>query len=212
MGVRQLFLFPRGYERVFRISVIILIAALTFGLIFGAVYVNYLDYYEMEEVENGLNYFLQVTDEGGQASRAKIATNSLNTNGLYVLYTTICGLTVVGLPFVVLMMAFRGALLGFTAGYLINRLAWKGLIFVLCTLFPFAIIFVLVSIFSGASAMTFSWFIVKKLFGGGDRNPTPILGFLLLQIGAFLTMFLLAMLEAASVPWLFQRMLSWALT
>jgi len=211
LGIRKLFLYPRGYERVFRISVIILIAALTFGLIFGSVYVGYLDYYEMEEVENGLNYFLQVTDEGGQVSRAKVATNSLNTNGLFILYTTICGLTVVGLPLVVVMIAFRGALLGFTAGYLIHRLAWRGMVFVMLTLFPFAIIIVLTSIFSGASAMTFSYFIIKKLSGRGDRNPTPILGFLFLQLGSLVIMFLLAMLEAGTVPWLFQRMLPWAL-
>jgi stage II sporulation protein M len=185
--------------------------ALAFGLIFGAVYVNYLDFYEMEQVDHGLNYFLQVTDDGGQVSRAKIATNSLNTNGLFVLYTTICGLTVIGLPFVVGLIIFRGALLGFTTGYLINRLAWRGMVFCLVTLFPFAIIMVLVSLFSGASAMTFSWFIVKKVFGSTDRNPPPILGFLLIQLGAFVAMFLLAMLEAATVPWLFKQMLAWAM-
>lgn len=211
MGLKQLFLYPREYEGVFRISVIILIAALTFGLIFGAVYIGYMDYYDMEELESGLNYFVKITDEGGQVSRAKVATNSLNTNGLFILYTTICGLTVIGLPLVIIMVAFRGALLGFTTGYLVHRLAWKGLVFAMITHFPFAVIIVLTSIFSGASAMTFSWLIIKKLFGKGDRQPTPILGFLGLQITAFAVVFLLAMLEAVCVPWLYQRMLPWAL-
>lgn len=211
MSIRRLMNQPRGYQRVFNISVIILVVSLVFGVIFGAVYVNYLDFYDMEQVEIGLNYFLQVTDEGGNVSRAKLASNSLNTNGLFVLYTAICGLTVVGLPFVVGMMAFRGALLGFTAGYLVNRLAWRGAVFVLVTLFPFAAVMVLVSVFSGASAMTFSWFIVKKVFGDSDRTPPPLAGFLLLQLGAFVAMFLLAMLEAATVPWLYQHMLPWAL-
>ena len=211
MAIRQLINYPRGYQGVFRVSVIILSIALIFGLIFGAVFVNYLDFYEMEQVDHGLNYFLQITDEGGQISRAKIATNSLNTNGLFVLYTTICGLTVIGVPFVVGLIIFRGALLGFTAGYLINRLAWKGIVFCMVTLFPFAVVMVVVSIFSGASAMTFSWFMVKKVFGSGDRTPTPIFGFLLIQFGAFLAMFMLAMLEAGTVPWLFKQMLAWAL-
>lgn len=212
MGVKQLFLYPREYERVFRISVIILIAALAFGLIFGAVYIGYMDFYDMEELENGLNYFVQITDEGGEVSRANVATNSLNTNGLFILYTTICGLTVIGLPLIVVMVAFRGALLGFTSGYLVHRLAWKGLVFSLVTHFPFAIIIVFTSIFSGASAMTFSWLILKKLFGKADKQPTPILGFLALQAGAFLMVFLLAMLEAVCVPWLYQRLLPWAMS
>jgi len=101
--------------------------------------------------------------------------------------------------------------LGFPTAYLIHRLAWRGLVFVLVTLFPFAIVIVLTSIFSGASAMTFIGLIIKKVFGKSDRQPTPILGFLLLQLGAFTIVFILAMLEAASVPWLFQRMLPWAL-
>lgn len=60
--------------------------------------------------------------------------------------------------------------------------------------------------------MTFSWLMVKKVFGKGDRLPTPILGFLVLQLGAFVAMFLVAMLEAVAVPWLFQRLLPWALS
>lgn len=211
MGLRQLFFFPREYQKVFRVSVIILLAALTFGLVFGSVYVGYMDYYALEELENGLDYFLQITDEGGQVTRAKIATNSLNTNGLFILYTVICGLAVIGLPLVVVMVGFRGALLGFTTGYLVQRLAWKGVFFVLVTLWPFAIINVIVSLFSGATAMTFSWIIIKKVFGGKDNNPTPILGYLGLQLLAFLVMFLLALLEAGAVPWLFARMLPWAL-
>jgi stage II sporulation protein M len=212
LGIRQLILYPRECLGVFRVSALILLAALAFGVVFGSVYVGYMDYYDLEELENGLNYFVQITDEGGQVSRAKVATNSLNTNGLFILYTTICGLTVIGLPLVVVMMALRGALLGFTTAYLIQRLAWRGLAFVLVTLFPFSVIMVVTSIFSGASAMSFSWLMLTKLFGKGDRQPTPILGFLLLQFGALLVMFALAMLEAVSVPWLFQRMLPWALS
>src|SRR5690554_1351431 len=212
MGIRQLLHFPQGYQQVFKNSVIILFIALMFGVIFGAVYVNYLDYYDLEEVESGLNYFLQITDEGGNVSRAKVATNSLNTNGLFILYSVICGLTVIGVPLVVAMIAFRGALLGFTVGYMIYRLAWKGMAFSILTLFPFAIVVVVTCIFSGATAMTFSWLMVRKVFGGRDRSPTPILGYLVLQLGAFLVMFILAMLEAGAVPWLYQRLLPWAMS
>ena len=105
---------------------------------------------------------MQITDEGGQVSSAKIATNSLNTNGIFILYTVICGLAVIGLPLVVVMVAFRGALLGFTVGYLVQRLGWKGIVFSLVTIFPFSLINVLVSLFSGATAMTFSWIIIKR--------------------------------------------------
>jgi stage II sporulation protein M len=210
VGLRGLFFFPREYKKVFRVSVIILLSALSFGVVFGSVYVGYMDYYALEDLESGLDYFLQITDEGGQVSSAKIATNSLNTNGIFILYTVICGLAVIGLPLVVVMVAFRGALLGFTVGYLVQRLGWKGIVFSLVTIFPFSLINVLVSLFSGATAMTFSWIIIKKVFGR-DQNPTPILGFLSLQLLTFLVMFLLALLEAAVVPWLFPRLLPWAL-
>ncbi len=211
MGLRQLFLFPGEYHKVFRTSLLILLAALTFGLIFGSIYVGYMDYYALEELENGLDYYLQITDEGGEVTRARIATNSLNTNGLFIVYTVICGLAVIGLPLVVGMLAFRGALLGFTTGYLVQRLAWKGVVFVGVTLLPFALVTVITSLFSGATAMTFSWIILKKVFGGQDHRPTPILGYLGLELLAFLIVFLLALLEAGTVPWLFARLLPWAL-
>ena len=89
MGLRGLFFFPREYKKVFRVSVIILLSALSFGVVFGSVYVGYMDYYALEDLESGLDYFLQITDEGGQVSSAKIATNSLNTNGIFIMYTVI---------------------------------------------------------------------------------------------------------------------------
>lgn len=211
MDLRQLLFFPREYRKIFSTALIVLVAALTFGLIFGSIYVGYMDYYALEELENGIDYFLRVTDEGGQVTRAKVASNSLNTNGLFILAATICGLAVIGLPFIAGMVALRGALLGFTSGYLVQRLAWKGVLFILATLLPFAIINVLVSLFSGAAAMTFSWLIIKKVFGAKGQGPAPILGYLVIELLAFLSIFLLALLEAGVMPWLFARLLPWAL-
>ena len=36
--------------------------------------------YDLEKLESGLNYFVQITDEGGSVSQAKVASNSFNTN------------------------------------------------------------------------------------------------------------------------------------
>lgn len=211
LNLKKLFFFSPDCHKVFRNSALILLAALTFGVIFGSVYIGHLDHYAMAELENGLDYFLKVTDEGGQVTRAKIASNSLNTNGLFILYAVICGLAVIGLPLVVVMVAFRGALLGFTTGYLVQRLAWKGVLFALTTYLPFAILTVLISVFSGSLAMTFSWLMLKKLFGRPDSNPTPILGYLTMQLLSFFVVFLVALLEAVTTPWLFAKILPWAL-
>lgn len=211
MNLKKQFYFSQTYHVVLRKSALVLLAALVFGVIFGSVYIGQLDHTALSELESGLNYFVKITDEGGQVSRAKVAGNSLNTNGLFILYSVICGLAVIGLPVVVVLVALRGALLGFTTGYLVQRLAWKGVLFALATYLPFAILTVLASLFSGAIAMTFSWQIIKKLFGPADSSPTPILGYLTMQGLAFLAMFIVALLEAASMPWLFGKLLPWAL-
>lgn len=209
MGIVQLLKHPRGYERYFRTSSLVLLVALFFGVVFGATMVNYLDFHQQQDLQTGLNYYLQLTDQGGDISRARIAANSLNTNGLSILYITLGGLAVVGLPFIWAFLFFRGMVLGFTIGWLVRELAWKGLAFSLLTLFPFSALLLPIMIFSGAQAMSFSWLIIVKVFGGGDRNPPPILGFLLIQGAAFFGVFLLALLEALAMPWLLGMLIPW---
>lgn len=204
----QLLRFPKGYQRYFSNSAVILLVLLVMGVIFGATMVRYLDFYQREQLEHNLNYFIQISGNGG-ISRASIAANSLNTNGIYIVYTTLCGLAVVGLPLVGAMVFFRGMVLGFTVGYLVDRLAWRGLVFCLATLFPFSILLVPVAIFSGAVAMSFSWLLIIKIFGLGDRSPPPLLGYLLFQLVAFMLVFMLALAEAAAMPWLLARLLPW---
>ncbi|MTI94855.1 MAG: stage II sporulation protein M [Firmicutes bacterium] len=211
MGISQLLKAPKGYERYLRNAALAMVIALVIGMVFGATMVNHLDFYQQQELEEGLNYYLQISDEGGSISKAKIATNSLNTNGMFVFYTTICGLAVVGLPFVWGLVFIRGVVLGFTVGYLVQRLAWRGLVFCLATLFPFAALLIPVTIFSGAHSVAFSWLMITKVFGGGDRTPPPILGYIFVQFTAFVGMFILAMLEAAIVPWLLERLLPWVI-
>lgn len=208
MKLWQLLRFPKGYQQYFRNSVIILLVLLVMGVIFGATMVRYLDYYQQEQLESNLNYFMQISNNGG-VSRASIAANSLNTNGIYIVYTTLCGLAVVGLPLVGAMVFFRGMVLGFTVGYLVDQLAWKGMVFCLATLFPFSVVLVPVAVFSGAVAMSFSWLLIIKLFGLGDRSPPPLLGYLLFQLVAFAMVFVLALAEAGAMPWLLSRLLPW---
>ena len=117
-----------------------------------------------------------------------MATNSLNTNGLFILYTTIWADGDGFAPVVVMIDC--GALLGFTTAYLIQRLP-GGPAFVWS---PFPSVIMAVSTVPAPAVLQLAD--AHQALRKG-RQPRPSWA-LLLQFGALLVMFALAMLEAVS--------------
>ncbi len=100
------------------------------------------------------------------------------------------GLAVIGLPIIWVLLFVKGVAIGFTVGYFVNQLGWKGLLFSFSAIAPQNLIVIPVYIMASVFAMIFSFTLIQSIFS--KRYKLPVLQvfyryialFVLLIIGA----------------------------
>lgn len=180
---------------------IYLFVALCFlaGVIFGSLGVNALDDQQAvalkEYVEKGLaqygddlNFSLTV--------RQAMFKNLYNLGKIFVF-----GLTIIGLPLVLLIIFTRGFALGFTIVFLIQEKAWRGGILAMLAIIPPNLLSLPAYFLAAVTAINFSLYLLK---GNKGPNPLPLsqylLGYLLVNAGLTLLMAGSALIEGYLSP------------
>ncbi|OAB44206.1 stage II sporulation protein M [Paenibacillus glacialis] len=168
------------------------------GVIFGALMVNALSLEQQQDLARYLgNYFVTV-DQGSseieQVTYWNIALLHLKWVGLI----WICGLSVIGLPGILILDFLKGVLIGFTVGYLVGQFSWKGLLFALVSVAPHNLLVIPVLVLCSVAAISFSLHIIKNRVlmhrHGNLTRPfanyvmlTVVMGALMLGIASFET-------------------------
>lgn len=98
-------------------------------------------------------------------------------NNLYIMIAMyILGLTVIGIPLVLVAVFSRGFILGFTIGFLVRDKAWKGFLFALISVLPHNIFVIPAVIVGAVIALSFSGLLVKRRFNTPNMTITGHLG------------------------------------
>jgi stage II sporulation protein M len=115
---------------------IFIIVLLFVGIIFGAIIVNSLGFLQKEELFFYLDRFF------GQVANDKIANNKemfvityfnyLKTIGVMWLL----GISIIGMPFIIIFLFLKGIMVGFTVGFLVNQFGLEGFLISLSTIMP----------------------------------------------------------------------------
>lgn len=147
----------RNNSRVF----FILALAFIIGVSAGAFAVNGLTAMQNEELKNYINGFFKLYQNQNIDSN-ELFKISLSENIKQVLLLWILGVTIIGIPFIFLMIGIRGFITGFTSGFMIDALGAKGVLFSVLALLPREIIFIPCFIALGVSGVNFSMNIIKS--------------------------------------------------
>ncbi|MDA8235182.1 MAG: stage II sporulation protein M [Clostridia bacterium] len=83
------------------------------------------------------------------------------------------GLTVIGIPVILLLLLTRGFLMGFAVGFLARDKAWQGIIFALSSVLPQNLINIPVLFVAGVSAVHFSLALVRGGFSNRGERMLP---------------------------------------
>lgn len=132
------------------------------GIIFGALAIKALDGAQKAELFSHLELFIQgidltLTSEAGLPLQQSLG-GILKTLGLI----WILGLLVLGLPLILVILFTKGFALGFTVGFLVQELGWKGVIFSLASVLPPNIFLVPALLIMGVAAISFSLAIIRN--------------------------------------------------
>lgn len=139
----------------------ILLMAFAIGVSAGAFTVNGLSSIQREELTNYFQGFLQLLDIQ-KVDSGELLSISLMENVKLIAIVWVLGVSVIGIPFIFLLLSVKGFITGFCSGFIINVIGFKGILFTLFTLLPKEIIVVPCLIALGVNGINFSLKIIKS--------------------------------------------------
>lgn len=174
------------------VPVALAVGVFLIGLVSGALTLHSLSPLIQEDLRQYLTTFLQgaaaVSDGSLAGFKAWCQILKLQAATLSLLW--IFGLTVVGIPLILIIIGVRGFILGFTVGFLVQEKAGQGLLLSLAGVLPQNLFYVPAYLGAGVLAVYFS---LSLLRGSKDGKVSSRLGIYSLF---FLFLFLLTVIGA----------------
>ncbi|RFU67771.1 stage II sporulation protein M [Peribacillus saganii] len=146
------------------------------GVIFGAVIVNSLSFTQKEDLFYYLSQFFGQVSLGKIAASPEMFIQSLSHNVKYIGVMWILGVSIIGLPIILLLLFLKGMVVGFTVGFLVNQMGWNGLLLSFVAILPQNIIVIPVFILIAVLSVSLSIKLIKRVFIKQLREPLkPVL-------------------------------------
>ena len=131
------------------------------GVSAGAFTVNGLSTVQREELKYYFQGFLQLF-ENQKIDNVELLKVGLMDNLKIVGMLWILGVTIIGVPFIFIIIGIRGFITGFSSGFVIGTLGGKGVVFTLLALLPKELLIIPCIISLGVRGINFSQNIIRK--------------------------------------------------
>lgn len=141
------------------------------GVIFGAVLVNSLSFSQKEDLFYYLSQFFGQVSQGEIATANEMFSQSVLHNFKYISVIWILGISIIGLPVILILLFLKGLVVGFTVGFLVNQMGWSGFLLSFVSILPQNIFIVPVFIFISVLAVSLSIKMISRLFFKQIRTP-----------------------------------------
>ncbi|WP_080845357.1 stage II sporulation protein M [Cytobacillus gottheilii] len=147
------------------------------GVIFGAIVVNSLSFTQKEDLFYYLSQFFGQVSTEEVASSNDLFKQSLLHNAKYIGLIWLLGISIIGLPVILIMLFIKGMVVGFTVGFLVNQMAWDGFLLSFVSILPQNLVIIPVFIIAATLAVAFSLKMIKKQFMKRMGDPMlPLFG------------------------------------
>ncbi|MCG8501767.1 MAG: stage II sporulation protein M [Firmicutes bacterium] len=181
---------------------IIVILSFTVGICTGAFTVNALDYTQYEELSVYVQEFLNVVNMQ-DIDHLELFKVSMFNNIKTVVLLWILGITVIGIPFILIIIGIKGFVIGFTVGVMMKVLSTRGIFFSLVGILPQNLIMIPCYIVLGIVCINFSLSLVRSQVKKRYRKENIKSQFIAYSTCVFLAFFFLtigSVIEAYVTP------------
>lgn len=144
----------------FNLFVLIL---LVLGVTCGAIYYNLLSKSDLDSVFSTMNAFT-TSIKNNSYNYVQALLYSLGNNLFYIAIIFILGLSMIGIPFIIMLIFLKGLTVGFTVSTLIGLYKYKGSLYSFIYIFPKEILSFISYIIIGYYSINFSILIFKQIF------------------------------------------------
>ena len=152
------------------------------GIIVGSITVKMISDIQMESIVSFINGFL-ANINNISVDCSSIFYLSLSNNLKTAIALILLGLSVVGLPFILTVIFFRGFMLGFTVGFLIEQLGSKGIVLSILSILPQNLIILPCIVSIGVTSLTFAMAVIKnRIKNYHESYSQMVIGYLLLNL------------------------------
>ena len=142
---------------------IFLTVLLLIGIAFGSIFVSILDNSDKTLVNEHLNNFIN-SIETDKLDYFQALKSNLITNISFVIVIWLLGISIIGLPIILIMFFSKTFILGFSVGAILSVFKTKGLLFSLVHIFPGQVISLLLYLLLTMYAMSFSFKLIYVIF------------------------------------------------
>lgn len=181
----------------------LIIAVFGLGAFLGALGVETLSKENVNQLTSVLDNFNASISDISTYSTASIKTilinNIITWSVIYFL-----GLTVIGVPMVLILVFMRGFNLGFTIAFLLAQKAKTATILAVTSIIPHNLLFLPAIFISSIAALSFSILIIKRLFNNYIPIWTGLIGYTGIMLAAGILYSAAALVEAFITPWIIQ--------
>ena len=108
----------REYSSIYLFVVVLFLM----GVIFGAVIVNSLSFTQKEDLFYYLSQFFGQAAKGEANVARDLFLQSFFHNSKFIGLIWILGISIIGLPVILIMLFIKGVTVGFTVGFLVNQM------------------------------------------------------------------------------------------
>ncbi|TDL77061.1 stage II sporulation protein M [Rhodococcus qingshengii] len=179
------------------------------GVIFGAIVVNSMSITQKEDLFYYLSQFFSQILNGKVVENNDLFAQSFLHNSKFIGLIWILGISIIGLPVILILLFIKGLVVGFTVGFLVSQLGLKGFLLAFVSILPQNLIIIPVFILMAALSVIFSLRMIKKQFF--KTSGQPILPFFKNYILTFIVAVVLISaasgVEAYVSPWLMKTMM-----
>lgn len=171
------------------------------GISVGAFTVKAVDSQQKQELVTYLRGFFQLFDQSSPRN-IDIFKQSLNNNLQLMFLNWLMGILVIGIPFIILIVGFKGFVMGFTVGLLLEEFKLQGILLFLFAVLPQHIVIIPVFIFIAVCSLSFSLGFIKSRVNKtrGVKFSKLLLGHSYFHLTAALFIIIAAAIESFIVP------------
>jgi stage II sporulation protein M len=133
------------------------------GTVFGALMVNSMLPLQKSELYSYVKEFFTQASSGSIANPVDLFWESVIHNIKFTGAMWVAGISVIGLPLIFILLFLKGAVTGFSVGFLIQQMKWDGLWLALCTILPQNMILIPAFLFTAVMSASCSIRLLQKL-------------------------------------------------
>ncbi|WP_062198434.1 stage II sporulation protein M [Massilibacterium senegalense] len=135
------------------------------GVMFGAIIVNSLTFEQKKDLYGYLTRFFGQVSDGQLVSAQDIWIQGIIHYSKYIGLIWLLGLSVIGLPILLILLFLKGVMIGFTVGFLVNQMGLYGFFLSFASIIPQNILLIPTIILITTMALSFSLTLIKQQLG-----------------------------------------------